>query len=114
MVWLAWGIAGGYSALMGAVVNNRPEAARILIERDAELDIQENENGQTALMWAVRNRNPELVRLLLSAGADTDIENREGQTAKDLALLASAENGGGEVKVIREALGCESKAFPGT
>jgi len=45
-------------------------------------------------MWAVRNRNPELVRLLMSAAADADIENRKGQTAKDLALLASAEDGG--------------------
>ena len=95
----------GYSALMGAVVNNRPGAARILLARGAELDIQEKENGQTALMWAVRNRNPELVQLLLSAGADADIENRKGQTAKDLAMLVSAEEDE-DMEAIREALGC--------
>lgn len=96
----------GYSALMAAVVNNRPESARILVAHEAELDIQEKENGQTALMWAVRNRNPALVQLLLSAGADTAIENRKGQTAKDLALLASAEDEGERLELVREALGC--------
>nr|WP_284048011.1 ankyrin repeat domain-containing protein [Marinobacter sp. ATCH36] len=96
----------GRTPLMAAAVNNRPEAVRVLISREAELDIQEKENGQTALIWAVRNRNPEIVRLLLSAGADADVENREGQTAKDLALLASTEEEGEGVKRVREALGC--------
>ena len=58
---------------MGAVVNNRLETARVLVERGAALDVQETENGQTALMWAVRNRNPEMVQLLVEAGADTTL-----------------------------------------
>lgn len=101
----------GRTPLIVAAEEGHVEKVRNLVGKgariDAELNVQENENGQTALMWAVRNRNPELVRLLLSAGADTDIENREGQTAKDLAILASAGDECEEVTVIREALGCD-------
>ncbi len=102
----------GYTALMGAVIANRPEAAHLLLARGADPDIQEYENGQTALMMAVRNRNPELVRLLLSAGgADPELINKLGKSARDLALEASAGGEGGEpMQQVINALGCEPAA----
>ena len=61
-----------------------PEVVRLLIERGANVNIQDSTYGRTPLMWAARNMYGDLVKLLLGKGADRSIKDRDGQTALTL------------------------------
>ncbi len=76
----------GYTPLIWAASRGHMEAARLLVEAGAILDIQATD-GQTALMRTSDNGHLELVRLLLDAGADVNIETESGITALELAEL---------------------------
>ncbi|MBN1974174.1 MAG: ankyrin repeat domain-containing protein [Sedimentisphaerales bacterium] len=73
------------TALHIAVSNNRKDIAELLLEKSANIDIQD-ETGRTALYIAVQNNNIDLVKILLSAKADINIGNNRGQTPIDIAV----------------------------
>ena len=59
------------------------DLVRFLIDKQAALDIQNND-GATALHVAALFGHPESVKLLLGAGAARDLQNNDGLTALDL------------------------------
>ncbi|GBG31919.1 Ankyrin repeat and protein kinase domain-containing protein 1 [Hondaea fermentalgiana] len=62
----------------------QPVIARWLIERGANLDLQNN-NGDTALMLACRYEQPDTAQLLAERGANLDLQNNNEDTALMLA-----------------------------
>jgi hypothetical protein len=75
--------SGGSSPLITAAVFGQTEAARLLIEAGADVNLQNNE-GSTALLTAAFFANPEIVELLLAAGADKTLRNYMGASAIDV------------------------------
>jgi uncharacterized protein len=77
--------AGGATALMNAIVNERQEIVRILLN-DPNIDVNAIDcNGFTALMTAATHGNKKIVEMLLNAGADKTMENESGMTAEQIA-----------------------------
>lgn len=68
------------TALMAACYKNDLEIAKVLIERDANVNLQSGD-GSTALIFSVLNRNVELISLLLKYGANKTIRDSAGNTA---------------------------------
>ena len=62
------------SALYAAADRGHAAAARLLVERGADIN-QLNSLGETALMAAASRAYPEIVTLLLENGAQTDIQD---------------------------------------
>ena len=71
-------------ALFGASYNCNEVSVRLLIEHNANPNLQEN-SGSTPLMCASQTGRKEIVQLLLSRNADVDFKTNFGQTALDLA-----------------------------
>lgn len=71
---------GGSTPLITAIVFDKPEVARALIEAGADLNIKNNE-GSTALHSAAFFCHTEMVEALLANGADKAIKNKMGSTA---------------------------------
>jgi TonB family protein len=74
----------GFTALMYAANENRPQMLVLLVKAKVDLDLV-NDDGETALIVAVRRGNVEAARQLLMAGADTAIRDSRGRTALDWA-----------------------------
>ena len=68
--------------LIAAAGVGQAEAAKMLIEAKADLNLQ-NKQGDTALSVAAFLCHPEIVEALLKAGADKAIKNNTGTTALD-------------------------------
>lgn len=79
----------GSSPLITAATFNKPEAAKLLIEGGAKLNIKNND-GSTALHSAAFFGRVEIVQLLLDAKADKSIKNNYQQTARE-SLMAPFE-----------------------
>ena len=80
---------------MLAVFNGHEEVARLLIERNAEVNAV-NPDGRTPLMFAATFDDPRTVELLLANGAKVNVRERtEGFTA---LMFAAAE---GHIDVVR-------------
>ena len=73
---------GGYTALMQAVLNDRPQIAELLLERGADQRTQ-NFEGLTALDIAVARNNDPLERILRAAP-----QQREKRPVVPLGLIA--------------------------
>jgi ankyrin repeat protein len=71
---------GGSSPLISASLFGKTEIVQLLIDADADLNIQNNE-GSTALITASFFCRPQIVKLLLDKGADKTIKNNYSQTA---------------------------------
>ena len=71
--------ASGSSPLIVAVVFGQTEAAKLLVERGAALDVTNND-GSTALHVAAFFCLPEMVSFLLEQGANPESKNQYGQT----------------------------------
>jgi ankyrin repeat protein len=89
----------GITILSWAVIGNRIDMARLLIERGADVN-HEDKKGMTPLLYAasIDFGDSAMVELLLKSGARTSARTKEGLTALDLArkyknrhLLASLE-----------------------
>ncbi|MFA6287194.1 MAG: ankyrin repeat domain-containing protein [Opitutaceae bacterium] len=92
-------------ALHCAAANpGQTEILRLLLDRGADIDIQ-NDTGSTPLMFAADRGNADRVRLLLARGADTDIRSRSG-TAAERARKA----GHPEIAGLIEAAASERQA----
>ena len=64
--------ADGQTALMVVARTSRVDAARLLLQRGANVNASEQWRGQTALMWAVAQKQPAMVAALIAAGADVN------------------------------------------
>jgi len=73
---------GGSSPLLVAAVFGRQEAARLLIEKGANVNAKSND-GATALHGAAFFCHPKLVKLLLAKGAAVNAKNKRGETPLD-------------------------------
>jgi hypothetical protein len=87
------------SLLSWAVIANRVEMARLLIERGADVN-HVDKKGMTPLLYAasIDFGDSAMIDLLVKSGAQTSARTKEGKTALDLArmykhthLLASLE-----------------------
>ena len=70
----------GKTALMGATLNNHNSIAVSLINKGANMDIQD-ENGKTALLLAAQNGRTDIAASLIAKGANMDIQDNNGWTA---------------------------------
>jgi ankyrin repeat protein len=68
----------GWTPLMYAAMYGDPQDLRLLLERGARLN-EQNDDGATALMYAVDD--PIKTRLLLEKGADPNLRSGQGRTA---------------------------------
>lgn len=89
----------GATPLISAVTFDRREAARVLIDGGADLNIQ-NKEGSTALHIAAFLCRTEIVEMLLEAGASKDVMNKVGSTA-----LNGVEGPFDQVRPIYDLLG---------
>jgi ankyrin repeat protein len=64
--------AEGETALMVVARSGNLEAARVLLQRRADVNAVEQWGGQTALMWATARQHPDMVRLLIKSGANVN------------------------------------------
>jgi type II secretory pathway predicted ATPase ExeA len=76
---------GGFTPLMGAVVNDQVPAARTLLDAGAEVNARAH-GGLTPLMLAVINDRRDAVKLLLERGADINAQTGAGWTAYTFAV----------------------------
>jgi ankyrin repeat protein len=60
------------TVLMTVARGGHVDAAKLLLDRGAEIDAREKWHGQTALMWATAQGHPDMLRLLLARGADVN------------------------------------------
>lgn len=87
----------GMAAIHWAATKNIPKLARMLIEADADLDIQTKNDGKTALHIAVKKGYP-ILSLFVKSKANLNIQDDKGNTplfyAPDLRIgLYLIENG---------------------
>ncbi|MGM0667135.1 MAG: ankyrin repeat domain-containing protein [Bacteroidota bacterium] len=78
------GEAAGYTNLNIAIIWEKPELSKFLIDHGADVN-NVAADGNTPLMVACREGHIDQVKLLLDAGARTGVENKEGKTALQLA-----------------------------
>jgi ankyrin repeat protein len=71
------GIQGGFSALHYAVRNGNAEAARVLMDGGADINLPSGDHSSPMLV-AVINGNYDLARELLEAGADPNVVSDDG------------------------------------
>jgi hypothetical protein len=80
----------GLSALHLAVYHHRPDMARLLLQRDADIHAQSPTFGYTALHYAINRSNMEMVELLLSFNADIHARTKNNQTTLHRAATAGS------------------------
>lgn len=95
----------GVTPLMYAAEVGSLEAMRILIDRGADVNAQ-NDVASTALMWSVSD--PAKVRLLLDHGANVNLISETGRTA---LIIAAFTNPSAEVVRLLLAKGANVKAM---
>lgn len=74
-----------YTALMYAALNGRKDICEILIQSNADLNVQ-NGLGESALMLAAANSKNNVTKFLIKAGAELDLRDTNGLTALGLAI----------------------------
>lgn len=70
----------GWSALRTAFEDGHLEIAKLLMEHEANVNIQDDEDGDTPLHWACGSGSLEKVRFLVDKGAHINIQNHTGKT----------------------------------
>ena len=85
----------GTTALMVAVRQDKKDMAALLLERRANVDLQ-NRFGRSALMTAVCKRYGEKVmaELLLERGANVDLQRNDGKSALMVAVIYPSDRKG--------------------
>ena len=66
----------GFTALMNAVAYNHKEVVSLLIDKGADINMNNKYDGDTAFIYAVNNGYENIVSLLLDKGADINIKDR--------------------------------------
>lgn len=97
----------GFTALHFAAFFAKPEAARILLEAGAPVDVVAgNEMRVQPLHSAAAGHQPEICRMLLAAGADVDARQAGGFTP----LHSAAQNGDPEMVELFLSAGADAAA----
>jgi ankyrin repeat protein len=97
----------GYTALHFAAFFAKPEAARILLDAGAPVDVAaDNEMRVQPLHSAAAGHQPEICRMLLAAGADVDARQAGGFTP----LHAAAQKGDPEMVELFLSAGADPTA----
>ncbi|HUT91962.1 MAG TPA: ankyrin repeat domain-containing protein [Thermoguttaceae bacterium] len=97
----------GVTPLLVAALFGRTEAAKLLIERGADVKIANGEDGATALHAAAFFCHTDIVELLLNKGADINALNQRSETPLD-AVAGPWSEGLGELYTgIAKAVGME-------
>ena len=73
---------------MLAARGGHDEIVRMLLEKRAEVNGRNPEDGTTALMWAANNGLKSIVEFLVERGADPSIAANDGWTAGEAARMA--------------------------
>ena len=73
---------------MAAVHNSYSEISRLLLERSADPNIQDN-SGWTALFYAAWNQDDMMQKLLIQSGADINIKDTQGTGVNDIRFERS-------------------------
>jgi uncharacterized protein len=68
--------ADGQTAIMVIARTNNLDAARVLLDKGADVNKTEQFRGQTALMWAAAQKQPEMLQLLLDHGAEPNVRSK--------------------------------------
>ena len=71
----------GISPLMAAAVSGKADVVKMLLDENANPNLQESRSGNTALLLAAENNQPATVRALIEGNADVRIRNKENVTA---------------------------------
>ena len=79
--------ADGRTPLSHASSTGATEVVRLLIERCADLDSQDDDTNWTPLHWASNMGHVDVAKLLLKHGADVDMESITKLTSLDVASL---------------------------
>ena len=75
----------GTTALILAAAYNQVDLTKLLIQKNANLNVATKLDKYTALQLAIERKSNESAILLINAGADLNIINSEGKTALDIA-----------------------------
>jgi hypothetical protein len=75
----------GKTLLMLAAFDGDTEIIKMLLERGADINAQEEKYGRTALGYAIWNGEAEVVRILLEAGADKSLKDMQNKTVIEQA-----------------------------
>ena len=75
----------GRTALQWAAMYDRPDVIHELLQRGADVNKRDRDDGLTALHWNAITNSNDAIPLLLRNGASTTIKDNEGQTPIDLA-----------------------------
>jgi ankyrin repeat protein len=79
--------SAGRTALHLAVLNERVEVVRTLLEAGADVDITDQRFGFRPLHFSARKGNAGVCELLVRYGADLDAQSLRGKTALHLAVI---------------------------
>jgi hypothetical protein len=101
---------GFYSALSLCAMRGSEDAARLLLEKGAEVNLTDN-NGFTSLHVACSCGHESTAKLLLESGADPRLADRNGKTALDLARLTTPRNPALERLIADAVAQREEEAF---
>ena len=77
--------AVGFTALMGASQNGHTEIVSMLLEKGADVDVNNINGSIAALLRASYNGRLEVVKILLAYGADVNVMTKQNKTAFDMA-----------------------------
>ncbi len=80
--------ADGRKPLMLASRVGLDESVRTLLDKGADVNGRNKQDGSTALMWAANNGHKRLVDLLIERGADPSLTAKDGWTAGEAARMA--------------------------
>jgi hypothetical protein len=88
----------GVPLLNIAARNGNQEAARFLLERGAQINLQAEDRDTSALLDSVMGKFHDIMMDLIKAGADVNIQSKDGQTALIVAV------GADDVAMVEELL----------
>jgi hypothetical protein len=88
----------GSSVLIKAIIYERNEFVKSLLEKGANPNLQVTIYNTAPLHVAVRRKNRKIVNLLLEKGADPNIQNQEGYTC--LFIIAASKDFNSEMATI--------------
>jgi uncharacterized protein len=81
----------GKTALMIAIDRRQPEIVKLLIEKGADLNVQDK-HGNTALTFTILNiAQSNMAELLIEKGADVDLQDKDGITPLMKTLIFSSD-----------------------
>jgi ankyrin repeat protein len=79
--------SGAATALSEAALQGRKDIVELLLDRGADIDHADDQNGQTPLVSAVAGLEPDIARMLIERGANVNKAAREGDSPLAVAAI---------------------------